>query len=290
MAKFSIRKNNVGRAIIRFLIGLLILAVLVWVLFEFVLNGSFDLSGQKPDDAVQIGDVIPENDAEGEDAFAAVPTEEAPDTGVLAVSQEETAEPETAETPETTVTPEPTAEPTATPVPTPEPTATPAPTATPIPAEMFAARYAQYESLKYWGVKKDRIDNGVTRFEIPASNGGKLISLTGWGLLTDKGFNGAKAENYIMIIDRQQKVRLYQTTRAPGATGMTHNVDGVNLDQCDFTAMIDVSDFANGDYQIGVAISYVSNGKTYRYAYTFGDAYNFTIADGVVSAVNGIEQ
>ena len=290
MAKFSIRKNNVGRAIIRFLIGLLILAILLWVLFEFVLNGSFDLSGQKPDNAMPIGSVIPTDDANSEDVLATIPPEDNADTGEQPVSQEETDDPEPAETPEPTATAEPTPEPTATPVPTPEPTATPAPTATPIPAEQFSARYNQFESLKYWGVKKDRIDNGVTRFEIPASNGGKLISLTGWGLLTDKGFNGAKAENFIMIIDRKQQVRLYKTTRAPGATGMTHNVDGVNLDQCDFTAMIDVSDFANGDYQIGVAVSYVSNGKTYRYAYTFGDAYNFTVAGGVVSAVNGIEQ
>ena len=41
MSGFGIRRHNTGRAIVRFLIGLLVIAVCVLVLYEFVLNGDF---------------------------------------------------------------------------------------------------------------------------------------------------------------------------------------------------------------------------------------------------------
>ena len=41
MSGFGIRKNNTGKAIIRFLVGLLIVAVCVLLMYEFVLNGDF---------------------------------------------------------------------------------------------------------------------------------------------------------------------------------------------------------------------------------------------------------
>ena len=44
MGRLHLRKNNIGKAIIRFLIGLLILAILVWLLYEFVLTGEFNSS------------------------------------------------------------------------------------------------------------------------------------------------------------------------------------------------------------------------------------------------------
>ena len=46
MGRLHLRKNNIGKAIIRFLIGLLILAILVWLLYEFVLTGEFSPSSR----------------------------------------------------------------------------------------------------------------------------------------------------------------------------------------------------------------------------------------------------
>lgn len=43
MGRLHLRKNNIGKAIIRFLIGLLILAILVWLLYEFVLTANSTL-------------------------------------------------------------------------------------------------------------------------------------------------------------------------------------------------------------------------------------------------------
>ena len=79
MSNFSLRRNNLGRAILRFLIGLFILAIIVWLLYEFVLNGNFDLSGTKVDNAIPLAtEYVP----------AALPTQESSvSTGDLPVIQ-----------------------------------------------------------------------------------------------------------------------------------------------------------------------------------------------------------
>ncbi|MBQ6716186.1 MAG: hypothetical protein IJN21_06670, partial [Clostridia bacterium] len=83
--------------------------------------------------------------------------------------------------------------------------------------------------------------------------------------------------------------RFYQPAIVSGVTGTVHEGKGKNLNMCEFMATIDVSDYENGDYQIGVGIMYKPGSTWRKYAYTFGAAYNFTTVDGVVTAVGGVE-
>ena len=168
------------------------------------------------------------------------------------------------------------------------PTGTPAPT--PIPDTAFSARKKDLESLKKWKIDGKKVTNGLTQFELPESNSSRLIRLTGWGYVEDANFDGQHCQMYILVLDSKNRMHVYDATIAPGITGMgEHDGKGKNLSDCDFTAMIDVSSYPDGDYQVGVGIQYTSNKKTLRYGYTFGDAYRFTVVGGAVTAVNGVE-
>ena len=108
--------------------------------------------------------------------------------------------------------------------------------------------------------------------------------------MEDANFDGQHCQMYILVLDSKNRMHVYDATIAPGITGMgEHDGKGKNLSDCDFTAMVDVSSYPDGDYQVGVGIQYTSNKKTLRYGYTFGDAYRFTVVGGAVTAVNGVE-
>ena len=170
------------------------------------------------------------------------------------------------------------------------PTPTPTPAPTPIPDTAFSARKKDLESLKKWKIDGKKVTNGLTQFELPESNSSRLIRLTGWGYVEDANFDGQHCQMYILVLDSKNRMHVYDATIAPGITGMgEHDGKGKNLSDCDFTAMIDVSSYPDGDYQVGVGIQYTSNKKTLRYGYTFGDAYRFTVVGGAVTAVNGVE-
>ena len=104
MGRLHLRKNNIGKAIIRFLIGLLILAILVWLLYEFVLTGEFNPSSRM-DNALPLNGTQPAQTTVVSGTTAAIP---------LPVDTLSPAEPTA--TPETTAAAEPTEEPTAEPV------------------------------------------------------------------------------------------------------------------------------------------------------------------------------
>ena len=290
MSGFGIRKNNTGKAIIRFLIGLLLVAVCVLLMYELVLKGDFHID--KPvEDTYPLGATVQATVAAGDDRPLIIKGSEKP---VASAGDATETEPDA----------EPTATPTPTPTPTPAPTPTPTPAPTPIPSENLSKVITNYGKGTTFGSKnsnvfdktkfkidKNKINVGLTEFEISAGDGGKAITLTGWAYAESSKFDAAKSSSKICIVvlDSSKKVVFYQPTIVPGINGMEHDGEGKNLENCDFTAAIDVSGYPNGDYQIGAGVVYKSGDKEYRYAYTFGDAYNFTTVDGVVSAVGGKE-
>ena len=260
MGRLHLRKNNIGKAIIRFLIGLLVLAILVWLLYEFVLTGEFN-SSPRMDNVLTLNGTQPAQTSVASGTTAAIP---------LPVDTMSAAEP------------------TATPTPTPTPT--PDPETSPIPDTAFSSRVKDLENLKKWKIDGKKVTNGLTQFELPESNSSRLIRLTGWGYVEDANFDGQHCQMYILVLDSKNRTHVYEATIAPGITGMgEHDGKGKNLSDCDFTAMIDVSSYPDGDYQVGVGIQYTSNKKTLRYAHTFGDAYKFTVVGGAVTAINGVE-
>ncbi len=284
MSGFGIRKHNAGRAIVRFLIGLFVIAVCVLVLYEFVLNGDFSslierspaktpaISAINPPEETNRPEIIKGSDKPVSGEENENPLDDPDNTGSIAQS-----------------TPEPTPEPTA------EPTATPTPAPTPIPESEFSQIVTEFgevgTSIKKTDFKviDDKIKNCLTAFELSAPNDYKVISLTGWAYPDDERFDGSKCSIYIVILDSKGATRFYQPAIVSGVTGTVHEGKGKNLNMCEFMATIDVSDYENGDYQIGVGIMYKPGSTWRKYAYTFGAAYNFTTVDGVVTAVGGVE-
>jgi len=288
MSGFGIRRHNTGRAIVRFLIGLLVIAVCVLVLYEFVLNGDFSglidntvkdakplTATQQPDETNRL-EIIKGSEkpvAAEETDMPGVATEEEPVFTVL--------DPE--------VTPEPTAEPTS------EPTPEPTPAVTPIPESEFSKLVTEFGKAgtsinkTQFKVIEGEIQNGLTEFSISAPNDYKVITMTGYGYSDNKRFDGANCDVYIIILDSKGATRFYEPKMVAGITGMVHEGKGKNLEMCEFTAAIDVSDLPDGNYQIGVGVQYKPGSTWYRFAWTFGEAYDFTTVGGVVTAVNGVE-
>ena len=309
MSAFSLRKNNVGRAVVRFLIGAVIIAAIVIALNELVLkkkdNTLPDLSPQPS--SVLIADQghtdEPTVDSEPADDPADVQTGEN-----AVVSGDETDDPGTepdgsedgtGEIDETgdpgvfgEVTEEPTAEPT--PDPTPDPTPTPLPTPTPVPSELYAKRVTSNTVLKTYKWKLDkesRVKHGITELEILTSvSGGSVISFTGWSYGNWEGFNGRENTTYVYITNEKGERQLYEVTVARGATGITHKLThGHNMDYADFTCVIDVSAYPSGTYSMGTMNRFKVSGNSYSFGYGLGDAYTFTVVDGIVTAMGGVE-
>ncbi len=283
MSGFGIRKHNTGRAIVRFLIGLLVIAVCVLVFYEFVLNGDFSgLMNNNVENALPLGAT---KAPEATSRFEIIRGSEKP------VSTEETDLP--GGTPTDAVVPGVTPQPT--PEPTPQPTPEPTPAVTPIPESEFSALVTTFGKAGTairktpFKIEEGQIENGLTAFEISAPNENKVISLTGWGYADSTRFDGANCVIYIIIIDSKGAARFYEPTIVSGITGMVHEGKGKNLNMCEFMATIDVSDLADGSYQIGVGVQYKPGSTTYRYAYTFGEAYNFTTVGGAVTSLGGVE-
>lgn len=279
MKGFSIRKHNMGKAIIRFLIGLLLVAVCVLLMYELVLKGDFNKNDKDVENAIPLSATVQPTPGVGSDnKLPIIKGSEKPTVIEDATGSEATL-----------------SEPEATPVPTQAPTPTPTPAPTPIPADKLSKEVRTYgkraASLKSTGFKTEggKLNIGITDFSISAGDGGKALTLTGWAYATDERFDGADCELYIVVLDSQRRTVFYQPTIVPGITGMITEDMGKNLDQCEFTAAIDVSWYPKEEYQIGVGIRYKAGGKDYRYAYTFGNAYNFRIVSGVITAVDGKE-
>ena len=267
-----VRTNNIGKAIVRFMVGLVILAIIVLVVFKVFIDtdkADNDIS----DDIANAFDFITETPEATEAAATDLPLiAEATDEPVI----------------EETSTPVPTATPTATPTPAP----TPVPTPTPMPASMYSAVSTKAATYPWKMQDKERIANGITAIDIIGSeNGGSVISLTGWGYARHEGFNGKNCDIWLMVLDAKNNYKCYIVNRQTGLTGIQHEGlrNSKNLDMCDFTAVIDVSKYPDGEYKMGTAVRYQIDGNTRSFAYTFGDAYNFTVKDGVVTSMGGIE-
>lgn len=287
MSGFGIRKHNAGRAIVRFLIGLLVIAVCVLVMYEFVLNGDFSgLIDKTVDNAVPLGAT---QQPKQDDRLSIIKGADKPVAG-----EEEILDPGE-EDENAGMVQEPVSTPTPTPEPTPEPTPTPTPAPTPIPESEFSKIVTEFgdvgTSIKKTEFKiiDDKIKNCLTSFEVSAPNGYKAISLTGWAYPDDERFDGSKCDIYIVIINSKGAARFYEPTMVSGVTGVVHEGKGKNLNMCEFVATIDVSDFEDNDYQIGVGIVYKPGSTWRKYAYTFGSTYDFTTVGGVVTAVGGAE-
>lgn len=291
MSAMKVRKNNVGRAIIRFLIGAIILAVLVLVFQTVILNKKRDVNVNTDGEPLINALVDAEPTEKPVDDF--FPDEIGNEGNDELIDIEPTDKPTTPDEGEeiiaTPIEAEVTAEPT--PEPTPEPTATPVPTPSPVPATSYNAISTKAKDYPWKTDRDTRVKNGVTEITIGASeNGGNVISMTAFCYGNWEGFNGNEATNFVQVTDQNKRSQYYTTTVAAGATGIAHSVKhGKNMDKADYTCVIDVSSYPDGTYTLGSCVRFKVSGSWYSFGYTFGEPYVFTVVGGYVTAMGGVE-
>ncbi|MBQ9408899.1 MAG: hypothetical protein IJU28_05865 [Clostridia bacterium] len=311
MSAFAIRKNNIGRALVRFLIGAIIIAALVIVINEFWLKKDTpapesDLTAMETqnydqaENPVSLAEALNEEENASATETAANPeaTQDAAlnetETNTADETQEEEGEFGEFEVIETVSEP--------TPTPTLVPTPTPEPTPTPIPASMYAARVTSTKVTKAsWKTdKQSRINHGITEIStLPSENGGHVLSITGWSfgtytIASSRGWDGKSNTTYLTVTNEKKQTTYYEVTVSAGATGIEHTTPyGKNMELADFVCNIDVSSYPDGTYTLGSAnyfrITHNGQNNTMHHAYTFGDAYKFTVTGGYVTSIGGVE-
>ena len=245
------KRGSVGSAVLRFLIGLLIVALVV-IVGIFILNLDKN-EGWRPYVVTGTGDPVP---------AASLPPET--DTGIQV-------------TPEPVMTtPEPTAEPTS--EPTPEPT--PAPTAIPKTELSLMLKEGQFR------LPAPAQDGsiGVTDCYVSPANGYSVMELTGYGYANLDYFDGEQCGTYVVVTSvNTGREAAYLAVNKNGISGVRHvNATCKNPSLCDWRCCIDVSGYESGLYTLGLALSY-KNGEDneYRY-YKFDNQQSFTVNDGEV--------
>lgn len=316
------RKNNTGKAILRFLIGAVLLAAVVVVLLRFVLPNDqtaplteVDKTQTAHTDPVTEVDktqtaytdpVTPGTDANipGEPENTPVPfvdtndsdiSDEPEDTepGTFDLFTDEPEdlfdEPYTGEeiTGDDVTEDEPEDEPEVEPVVTPVPVVTPAPIAS---ADCNSA-VAAAQKYPWKSDRATRVKNGITQFEtLTSDKGGSVIKITGWSYGNWEGFNGKNNTTYVSVTNEKKETKYYDVTVVSGISGITHTIKhGRNMELADFTCMIDVSDYPDGTYSLGSANRFKVDKNTYSFAYTYGEAYTITVVSGIVTARGGVE-
>lgn len=262
----SIIRKNSGKAVIRFLIGLVVLVLIAFAFVIFVLKGNFN------DKLNTENGYIPMNynwwDGAHVDATPAPVT--------LAEPEETETEPE-GEEPTVQETAEPVVIPT--PVPTPEPTPEPTPAPTAIPNEAFAQPVS---NLKINQLTKKKFELGLSDCSKPEGTDGWALEIAGWSYVDNSKFDGEKCNLRLIVYSKTAKAyKFYKIDKVPGASGMEHVGEGKNLNACDFHTYLDVSKFQDGEYELGMALNCKIGGQTYNIYYTFGKSF-FVYAGSVL--------
>lgn len=185
-----------------------------------------------------------------------------------------------------TATPAATAAPTAiaTEVPTAEPTAEPTPevTATPEPTQIPSSAVSQ---LKFSGYKLPSLSTkdaelGITYSQRSAADNNKYLHLQGYAYINDSGYNGEKAEIFLVIIRSTGHTALALPTKVAGISGGTHaDAACSNASASDFEAVLDVSQFPDDSYKLGMVFVYTDSntGKQRTEYVTFPNEMSFSV-------------
>ncbi|MDO4355798.1 MAG: hypothetical protein Q4E13_04730 [Clostridia bacterium] len=305
------QKMSISAAVIRFLIGLLLIAIVVFAGFYllFEVDYSSRLLNSDGTYASTRAYVLP---PDGSGATATPLSDSTPEP-----TPEATAEPP-AETPEPTVEPttdaattapsEPTEAPTATAEstqpaiiistlePSPSPTPTVAPTTVPTPTaipttEPVGARIpdsaisAYRENLKlpktYSG---EGLNVGLSRCYLSKLNYYQVMQVNGWGYIDEAEFDGGQCTTFALITSKDTgKSRVYLCTSIDGASGRVHQPQSAtDVNACDFQVTIDTSDFDSGDYDFKLILYYKVGSHMRTWICPFETDHTFTVVDGEI--------
>lgn len=259
-------RKHFGRSIVKFLIGLLILAIIASAIIYLLTQ--FDYSHLLPSGTDTRSYVVnsgaPLTATPTPTAFARFP--EADLTAAPSVP---------------IATAAPTRDPNATPTPTPEPSPTPTPAlATAMMAEEFRP-----------GDRDDKYGNvGLSEF----SYTGSIVTMEGWAYADVYGFDGRESEITLIVRLRGTNHYVaYPTVKEKNITGNQPTSDkAFNLDEAEFSVKFDVANVVtstedlgplpDGTYIFGLSIDTEYNGEAVRAFYTLDAGYNMTVQDGEI--------
>ena len=277
------KRNAKGMAVLRFFIGLIIIAILVCVAYFFI--SKVDYSDKITDLDANIRNYVP---VSGEN-IVADPAVETP-AGDDIINMDDLPDPAATEvvdisftpTPEPTAVPTPTPEPTAVPTPTPEPTPTPSPTPEPT---KIPAKYCSAPKTDGFSVPPASSDANteLTSLYISEPDDNKIVEVKGYGYLNNESFDCETVSVYLIVTQKESGKQIaYETKMVEGFSGKDHT--GAlckNPAKSDFGVYFDVSKYPDGTYGLGMILYYADAGQK-RYSYhEFGDS--ITVSGGKAS-------
>ena len=276
------KRNAKGMAVLRFFIGLIIIAILVCVAYFFI--SKVDYSDKITDPNASIRNYVPVSGEQN--AVAVIPEapvepeiiqmDELPEAAVtdfVDVSFTPTPEPTAVPTPVPTPTPEPTPIPTPTPVPTPTPTPSPEPT-------KISTKKCAAAKTKGFTVPEASTDGVVdlTNIYVSQPNEGKIVQLTGFGYIDKAEFDCENTNVYLVVTQKETGKQIaYAAKMEDNVSGRDHSAAKCqNAGKSDFNLFINVGKYPDGEYELGMILYYRENGeKKYNY-YEFGDSLKIT--------------
>ena len=247
------KRTGKAIAVLHFFIGLIVVAIFLTAAY-FCLQ-KMDYSYRLNPDTTMRPYV--EMTASPDELDSLLPEPEDGDDGIVDLTPTESPTPEP--TPEATPTPEPTPIPTA----TPEPTATPVPTPEPtrIPGDKLSAYKTR--GFKIPAASTDATA-AITKIYVSAPNNNSYVDINGYCYIDDPSFDGSQASAFLVVTQASSgKQILYQAKMSQGITGVSHDeAQCLNASNTDFDVVLRVAGFADGEYNLGIALLYKVNGKT----------------------------
>ena len=256
-------RDGKGSAVIRFLMGFVFLLVVALLLYYIIVSTQYPADGQQPTRTLRPY-VVPEP----------TPTP--------------TPTPEPTPTPDAEATAPPYATPTATPsTPTPVPTASPTPLPTSIARNLLAS--SQLRSDDQMPPISDGIRAGITKCYVSSVDGYSIMEIEGYAYYEHANYDGENSSCYLIVCNDSEDDRnsdssniAYLTTSVEGISGIEHEGLGSNLALADFRVYIDVSDYADDVYTLGIVLMCNHEGDELRISCRLPSSLSFTVRNGEV--------
>lgn len=266
------KRTGKGIAVLHFFIGLIILAIVVFAIYFFI--GMMDYSDRlSPETSMRPYVEVtaaPESTKTPEPTVFAAETQDADVVDISGVTAVE-------------ATPEPTRRATVAPtaVATPEPTviATASPEPTSIPASALSQAATSGFQMP---AASDSATLDLTNIYASVADNNQIVQLQGYAYINNESFDGASVQSFLIVTQKASGKQIaYKANMVPGVSGNDHaGALCANAANSDFEAFISVKPYPDGEYTLGIVLSYTLSGKQVYSYHTFDDG--FTVQSGAM--------
>lgn len=262
------KRKEKGMAVLKFFIGLIVVAILVGVILFFLLK--VDYSDKVADPEATMRAYVEMTAAPNAQPVSAanntldiVDVSNVQTASDLSTPVEATAAPTPTATP--TPAPTPTATPAPTPISTPTPTPVPTPEPTPIAQSMFSAGKVGGFSVP---AVSSEVEGEITNLYVSPANNNAVVQINAYAYINQELFDASKMYAFMIVTQKASGKQIaYQSQKVSGVSGDPH-LDAICLNpaDADFETILDVSKYPDGEYGLGVVLYYLmENQKSYAY-------------------------